>query len=113
MNGLTIEGSCFSQETPDSNIFPPDLKDCTFKYCNLDNVFIPPGNKVENGSQRRFKVQNDLNDWEIDAGNNPVRLVEYRRLEKLGIQHPDPKDIPKIKVESHIDYVDTARNVRA
>ena len=63
MNGLTIKGSCFSQEKPDTHCFPEDMTGVTFEYCNLDNCFIPAGNTVVEGSQRRYEVQNDGNEW--------------------------------------------------
>lgn len=91
----TIEGSCFSQETPDSRIFPENMTGVTFLRCNLDNCHIPAGNTVEGGSQRRFKVQNDREDWEIDADNNPVRPVNWKALTKQGLPVPKPEDLPK------------------
>ncbi len=40
--GAVIDRSCFSQENPDSVIFPADLV-VTFHCCNLTNVVIPAG----------------------------------------------------------------------
>ncbi len=107
-----IVGSCFSQEVPDSDVFPPDAK-IRFVNCNLDNCLIPEGCTVEGGSQRRFQVQNDLNDWEIDAGGIPTNVVDCMFFYKNGIIHPNPADIPDEPVEKFIDYRDSARNVRA
>ena len=75
MNGLVIENSCFSQETPDREIFPKDLTGCTFIDCNLDNVFIPEGNKLENCSTRRFKAQDDGKDWIIDEDGKTIKTL--------------------------------------
>lgn len=75
MTGLTITGSCFSQETPDTEVFPPDMTEVTFINCNLDNCIIPDGNRIHGGSNRRFKCQNDGQDWLIDENNNPIRRV--------------------------------------
>lgn len=63
MNGLTIHGLCLSNETPDAQVLPPNLKGTTFIYCNMDNVFIPPGNTLINCSNRKFKAQEDGEDW--------------------------------------------------
>lgn len=70
-----IEASCFSQERPDSRIFPEGMTGVTFLRCNLDNVFIPEGNTVEGGSQRRFMVQEDGYDWLVDENNNPIARI--------------------------------------
>lgn len=113
LNGQTITGSCFSQETPDSEIFPVGMTGVTFINCNLDNVIIPDGNTVQDCSTRRFQVQNDLNDWEIDENDDPVKLVNSVMLDKRGIDQPDPSSIPAEPVESPIDYTDTTRNVRS
>jgi hypothetical protein len=74
LNNKTIYRTCFSQETPDSVIFPADMIGVTFVYCNLDNVYIPPGNTVIESSQVRFKVQEDGKDWIVDENNNPIEL---------------------------------------
>lgn len=108
-----IRGSCFSQETPDSVVFPADMTGVTFEYCNLDNCVIPAGNTVIGGSQRRFQVQNDLNDWEIDEQNIPLCLVNYLHLYKQGIIHPAPGEIPDAPVKDRIQWEDPVRNVRA
>lgn len=71
--GTVIYGSCLSQETPDSHIFPEGMNGVTIVRCNLDNVFIPPGNTVIHPiSQRRYQVQEDGTDWIIDENNNPI-----------------------------------------
>lgn len=70
-----IERSCFSQEKPDMKIFPDDMKGKTFLNCNLDNVFIPPGNITKDCSQRRFMAQDDGYDWILDENNNPIERV--------------------------------------
>ena len=75
IEGDIIESSCFSQEMPDSHIFPEKMKGVTFRRCNLDNVYIPPGNTVENCSQRRFKAQDDGEDWLVDENNKPLSLL--------------------------------------
>jgi len=72
MDGKVIYGSCFSQEVPDSHIFPDDMQGVLFLNCNLDNVFVPEGNFIRGGSRRRFKVQEDGYDWYVDENNQPT-----------------------------------------
>lgn len=95
MSGITIEGSCFSHETPDSDVFPADMTGATFIDCNLDNCAIPPGNTVLRGTQKRFLVQNDLNDWIVDESNLPVKpMIDEFIFEKFGLPVPTPDQIP-------------------
>lgn len=111
LNGQTIRGSCFSQEVPDSHIFPEDMTGVTFINCNLDNVFIPDGNTLQDCSNRRFEAQNDLNDWEIDHNDDPVKLVNSLILDKLGIEQPTPDLIPDEPVTEPVDYIEIMRKV--
>jgi len=75
MFDIEIRSSCFSQEKPDSNIFPQNMSGVTFINCNLDNCIIPAGNAVIDCSQRRFKAQDDGFDWLIDKNNNPIERL--------------------------------------
>jgi len=93
LNGITIFGSCFSHETPDTKVFPDDMTGVTFINCNLDNIFIPIGNTVIGGSQRRFKVQKDARDWEIDNDGKPVKIINEKQW-IIGGFSVDPIDIP-------------------
>lgn len=70
--GTTVRGTCFSQETPDSAVFPSGVTNCTLIACNLDNVLVPAGFSVVGCSRRRFKAQPDGLDWIVDNDNNPV-----------------------------------------
>lgn len=45
-------------------------------------------------SQKRFQVQNDLRDWEIDDGGDPVKVINEKLWVSKGIS-VDPKHIPK------------------
>lgn len=76
MDGQTIIGSCFSHEVPDTHIFPENMTGVTFINCNLDNCFIPTGNTVIGGSQRRFKAQDDGIDWLLDENDNPIEVLK-------------------------------------
>lgn len=76
MDNLVIENSCFSNEIPNVHIFPESMVGVTFVDCNLDNVFIPPGNTIVNGSHRFFKVQDDGQDWIVDPDTlEPISLL--------------------------------------
>ncbi len=94
LNGRVIYASCFSQEIPDSEIFPQDMVGVTFLNCNLDNCVIPEGNLVLGGSNRRFEAQTDGNDWEIDENFEPTRPLDWERYEKFGLPMPSPDDLP-------------------
>lgn len=65
MDGLFIENSCFSNETPRALVLPSTLSGTTFSYCNLDNVFIPTGNTLINCSNRFFRSIDGV-DWLLD-----------------------------------------------
>lgn len=95
MDGLNIEGLCLSNETPDAKVLPPKLKGTTFIACNLDNVFIPDGNTIdESCSIRRFQVQNDGEDWEIQPTTNiPITPINPQSFLNLNLSI-DPEDIP-------------------
>ena len=81
ING-TIRGSCFYHELIGTRntrirIFPEDME-ATFEHCNLDNVHIPAGCTLVNCSNRRIKIQNDLEDWITDEDGNPLEpMAKY------------------------------------
>lgn len=75
MSGLTITGLCLSHEKPEANVLPPDLTGTTFIHCNLDNVFISPGNMLIESSNRMFKCMEDGQDWLVDDNGNPIALL--------------------------------------
>ena len=101
LDNVTIYASCFSKETPDSHVFPDNVKNLTLAFCNLDNTFIPQGAKVIGGANRRFKVQNDRNDWEIDKDNKPIKPLDTEQYTKLGVSI-DPKDLPTTMMTENI-----------
>lgn len=101
LSGKVIYNSCFSNETPDKKIFQDALVNVTFVACNLDNVFIPGGNLVVDGTFRRFKVQNDLEDWVLDGQGKALEPINKKLYGILGIS-ADPKDIPTQKLDKSI-----------
>lgn len=107
MDNLVIYASCFSQETPGIAIFPKGMTGTSFYHCNLDNASIPLGNQAINCSQRQFKVQADLRDWEIDEKAQPIKVINEEIYKDQGIS-VDPKDIPvpvKGIVDQAIDWM--------
>lgn len=49
-------------------------------------------------SRRRFKIQNDLRDWEIDDKDKPVKVINQKYWDLEGVS-VDPKDIPAQKIK--------------
>lgn len=108
-NGTCIKGSSFYQEAKFDDviilkdIFPRGMKNVEFVRCNLDNVKVVANNIVGSRSvNRRIKVQNDFEDWILDANNNPKEPIGKELRIKRGISI-NPKDIPikKFTKEQH------------
>ena len=85
MTNVVIYGSCFSQEILDRHVFPDNMIGVTFIKCNLDNCYIPPGNITIDCWRRRFKVQNDLNDWLVDDSDNPIKPLNHKIFIKTSL----------------------------
>lgn len=100
-NGKEICASSFYNENPNSNIFPVGMKSVTFIRCNLDNLVISANNTLIDCSTRSFKVQNDLEDWIIDGGNNPIEPFTKQRFIDLGIS-TNPVNIPMTKLSEAV-----------
>lgn len=103
--GTTVYGSCFSKEVPETVIFRAATNRVTFIECNLDNVFVPANanivKTVYRTPPRKFKVQNDLEDWILNddlTPKEPMRKEEYLRL---GISI-DPRDLPLIPLSESL-----------
>lgn len=99
LDGKTVYASSFMQEKPDTQVFPDNMIGVTFVNCNLDNCVIPPGNTVIGGSRKRWRVQNDLRDWELDANNQPVKVLSEKYWIRVGYS-VNPADIPTRKLAS-------------
>ena len=113
-SNITVYCTQFYHEIPDSFTFPATMTGVRFVKCNLDNVIVPAENVITECSQKRFRVQNDGNDWEINEFNKPVKyLGGDKQFVKRGLPVPDPKDIPLEKVEQAIDLLEKAREKKA
>jgi hypothetical protein len=100
-NNTIIRGSCFYQEWREGeeiikDIFPDGMTGVTFLCCNLDNIYIPPGNKVEYGTNKRIQVQNDFQAWILDDQLKPKEPMDKEMRLEAGVSI-DPKDIPAKK----------------
>lgn len=93
-NGANVYGSCFSCETPDTPMFKPNLI-ATFYNCNLDNCLIPLGCTVVGGTQRRYKVQADGEDWLLDQTDKPTTPINTEFISSRG-GNIDPKKIAPV-----------------
>jgi hypothetical protein len=100
MEGITIFGSCFSKEIPDTKVFP-DVKELTLVNCNLDNVYLKKEWVVIGWTPKRFLIQNDWMAWIVDEDNKPIEPIEKETFIKLGISIK-PEDIPKTKLPKSI-----------
>ena len=93
-NNSEIIGSCFYQEDePNTHVFPEGITGVTFKKCNLDNVYIPPGNILENCTNKKIKLQNDMEDWVVANNLKPIEPLNKEIFQELSLSS-DPKDIP-------------------
>lgn len=110
-DGAYVYGSCFSQETPRSRIFRENMRNVTFRNCNLVNVHIPQpnNNTVIDCQTDSFQVQNDLNDWILDSFGNPVKPIDHIAFTKRGLPMPLPSDIPAERASSRIDLIEVAK----
>ena len=101
-NNTIIIGSSFYQEWTEGDnevlkdIFPDGMTGVVFRRSNLDNIYIPPGNIVEESSNRRIRVQNDWDDWILESDNKPKEPIDKEQREMIGVS-TDPKDIPDKK----------------
>jgi len=101
LDGSVIVGSCFYQD-PDSQdadprvkVFPDDMQGVTFIECNLDNVYVPPGNTVDLlCSCRRIKRQNDGESWILNEDLVPIEPLSKERLAAVG-GNIVPRKIPR------------------
>lgn len=107
-NDTEIIGSCFYQECDfddpvvEKDIFPDGMKGVIFRRCNLDNVQVSVANTVElDCTHKKIKIQNDLEDWILDATLKPIEPMAKEYFIELGIS-VNPKDIPPTKQSKSI-----------
>lgn len=92
----TFYQQCGLNDTPGwRHIFPEDMKGVTFYNCDLNNVYVPPGNTIIDpcGRHKLLKEQNDRTQWILNEDLSPKAPLHYEYFIKLGIS-TDPKDIP-------------------
>jgi len=109
-NDTEIEGSCFYQDKPYSDVFPPDIKNVVFRNCNLDNCNIPIGATVNGGTNKHYKTMNDQEYWILDKQGNPIEPRDAASFDKCGLSK-DPKDIPVEKIAEPITYTNDPKKI--
>ena len=88
-----IVGSNFSQNEPDTRVFPDGVVNCTLKNCVALNAVIPAGFILENTKNERIKTQNDGEYWIVDKDLKPISPLSPKRYDKLFLSK-DPKGLP-------------------
>jgi len=112
-NNTTIKGAGFFQlfnagETIPSSggksIFPEGITGVTFLYCNLDNVSIPAGNVIIEGTNKTIQIQNDREFWTLHKVNGvwtPEKPLDFDKYVELGVS-TNPDDIPSSELQESI-----------
>lgn len=102
-DGSEIVGTCFSQQKPNTKVFPDGITGVIFRGCNLDNVFIPRGNTIENSPNRNIVMQMDNMNWIVDKTGKPIEPAAKKLMLKKGMSI-NPKDLPVIqRIDSIFD----------
>jgi len=96
-NDSEIIGACFYQDTPYSNVFPPDIEDVVFERCNLDNVNIPAGATVKGGTNQHIATMNDGEYWIVGIDGKPIVPRDAAKFDECRLSK-DPRDIPATMV---------------
>jgi hypothetical protein len=98
-----IRNACLSVEPEDGEyatvaVFPPGTSGVRFVGCNLDNVKLPPGSVVDDGSccRRQWVLRADLGKrhWPVDAKgklaarslSDETQAAVVAELRKAGVQ---------------------------
>ena len=86
LNNTDIYGSGFYQEGDPNlaDIFPKGMIGVKFYRCNLDNVYVPPGNFVDSScTHKRIKVIKNV-DCVVDENKAIIeKLVDSNTAEKI------------------------------
>lgn len=93
LKDITIYSSQFYWEKPNSIPFAEYSTGITFVKCNLDNVIVPPRSILISSSNRKFKNQNDGEDWFLDDNGSPMFPINRQLYISLGLSI-NPLDIP-------------------
>lgn len=93
LSSRTICDSSFAQEIPNSVIFPDSYKYINFVHCDMKNVDVGLDNILIECDNRKYQVQNDLEDWVIDEFGTPIEPLNKDLFIDLGLSI-DPIDIP-------------------
>lgn len=99
-----IIGTCLYQESARVGpvakaIFPAGTEGIVFERCNLDNVELPVGSTTDARClTRMIRVQNDNEDWRLDAELKPLEPINKESFIEEG-RSIDPKDIPETRIE--------------
>jgi len=65
LSDTEIRGSCFAQEVPFGEqaefiqVFPKEMTGVVFVGCNLDNVLVPEGCKVVDGTHKLLEIRKE------------------------------------------------------
>ena len=118
-NDTEIVGSCFAQDDPYTDVFPPDMKGVTFRDCNLNNCDIPDNNTIIGGTNKHHWMENDGEQWALDASLRPIEPLSPKRYDDLGLSKK-PADLPKDRLYVSIittaqedkDYIATKNMIR-
>lgn len=94
LSGKVIYASCFYNETPNTVIFPKDMKGVTFIKCNLDNIIVPEGNTLIESYNRWIQAQSDGQDWYVYEDDlEPIVPFNYVVYFEKGMKMPSPEDL--------------------
>jgi len=92
LNDTEIVGSCFSQESAFTEVFPDGMVGVTFRHCNLDNCIIPVENAMVNCTNKHFNYMADGERWIVDSKGKAISPLHPDRFDKWEISK-DPADI--------------------
>jgi len=123
-NNTIIRGSCFYQEWVEGevakDIFPDGMTGVVFDGCNLDNIYVDEikntiiKDTITRCNNRKIKVQNDWEDWELNVDLTPKEPLNKEQRLKAGVSI-DPKGIPEKKFtkEERENFEKTLNNITA
>ena len=111
-NHTDIVGSSFYQNEPYTDVFPSNITGVTFINCNLDNVEIPSGATVNNGTNKHIRTMNDGEYWIVGKDGKPVEPRDKERYVEFGLSI-DPKNIPATPLAEPITFTNDPKRIEA